>query len=168
MLSIILDFLRDNEILTLSIAGVLLVMFLVMFILMIVMMVKHRKLRKRYEAFMKDDDGESLEAVINKHLGEIDSLLEATATNRRNIEKLDNQIKYAFQKIGLLKYDAFDELGGKLSFTLSMLNERDDGFVMNAVHYTYIKDIIAGKSIVPLSPEEQEALDMAMKDDTNR
>lgn len=169
MLKTILDFFMNNEIATLIIFGALLLLILVMFILLIVSMVKLRGLRKRYDTFMKDDDGESLEAVIDKHLSEIDGLLSDTKTNAAGIEKLNNQIRYTFQKIGLVKYDAFDEMGGKLSFTLALLNEREDGFVINAVHsregcYTYIKDIISGKSVVPLSAEEQEALDDAKKD----
>ena len=77
-------------------------------------------------------------------------------------------LEFTFQKIGLVKYDAFHEMGGKLSFSLALLNETDDGFVMNAVHsregcYTYIKEIIAGKCVIILSEEEKEALDMAMQ-----
>ena len=65
------------------------------------------------------------------------------------------------------KYDAFDEMGGKLSFSLAMLNNKEDGFIINAMHsregcYTYIKEIIAGKAITVLTKEEQEALDMAL------
>ena len=66
----------------------------------------------------------------------------------------------------MVKYDAFQEMGGKFSFSLAMLNEEDDGFVINAVHsregcYTYIKEIVGGNSIIVLADEEQEALDMA-------
>ena len=69
-------------------------------------------------------------------------------------------------EVGLVKYDAFNEMGGKLSFSLAMLNGKDDGFVLNAVHsregcYTYIKEIVGGNSIIVLADEEQEALNMA-------
>jgi hypothetical protein len=75
-------------------------------------------------------------------------------------------MKFTFQKVGLVKYDAFHEMGGKLSFSLALLNEVNDGFVLNAVHsregcYTYVKEIIGGNSVILLSPEEKEALDMA-------
>ena len=66
------------------------------------------------------------------------------------------------------RLDAFNEMGGKLSFSLAMLNERNDGYIINAMHsregcYTYIKEIIDGNSIIALSEEEKEALEMAMK-----
>ena len=67
----------------------------------------------------------------------------------------------------MVKYDAFHEMGGKLSFSLAMLNKVNDGFILNAVHsregcYTYIKEVIKGNSVILLSEEEKEALDEAM------
>ena len=57
-------------------------------------------------------------------------------------------------------------MGGKLSFSIAMLNEKNDGFIINAMHsregcYTYIKEIIDGNSIIALADEEKEALEMA-------
>ena len=68
----------------------------------------------------------------------------------------------------MVKYDAFHEMGGKLSFSLALLNKENDGFIINAMHsregcYTYIKEIIQGNSVIVLSDEEKEALDAAMK-----
>lgn len=168
MIAGIADFINSNEILCICIAAVIAVIFIAMLVIVIVSMVKLSKLQKKYDNFMADDDGKSLESVIDKHLKEIDSLLVNTRKNAHDIEKLYDQISYAFQKLGMVKYDAFDEMGGKLSFTLALLNERDDGFVMNAVHsregcYTYIKDVIGGKAVIQLSAEEKEALDMALK-----
>ena len=70
--------------------------------------------------------------------------------------------------MGLIKYDALYEMGGKLSFSLSMLNEKNDGYIISAMHtregcYTYIKEIVDGNSIIALSDEEKESLDMAKK-----
>ena len=75
--------------------------------------------------------------------------------------------RVAFQKSGLVKYDAFNELGGKLSFSLALLNETDDGYMLNTVHnrdgcYIYMKEIVKGNSIIMLTEEEKEALDIAM------
>ena len=92
--------------------------------------------------------------------------ISANEANEKNIRKMFDNMKFTFQKVGLVKYDAFNEMGGKLSFSLAMLNESDNGFVLNAVHsregcYTYIKEIIDGNSIITLAEEEQEALKMA-------
>jgi len=103
-----------------------------------------------------------------KRLDQVDTLLAANDENAKNIERLFANMKFAFQKVGLVKYDAFHEMGGKLSFSLALLNETNDGFIINAMHsregcYTYIKEIVDGNSIIVLADEEQEALDMAMK-----
>ena len=124
------------------------------------------ELKKRYKIFMSGKNARNLEKTLIERLDQIDTLLEANAANENNIQKLFVNMKFTFQKVGLVKYDAFNEMGGKLSFSLALLNEKEDGFVMNAVHsregcYTYIKEIIAGNSIIVLSPEEKEALDIA-------
>lgn len=76
-------------------------------------------------------------------------------------------MKVTFQKVGMVKYDAFNEMGGKLSFSLALLDQKNDGFIINAVHsregcYTYIKEIIDGNSVLVLAEEEKEALNIAM------
>jgi len=117
---------------------------------------------------MSGKSARNLEKTLIERLDQVDELIASNATNEKNIQKLFNNMKFTFQKVGLVKYDAFNEMGGKLSFSLALLNETDDGFVMNAVHsregcYTYIKEIIAGNSIIVLADEEKEALDMAKK-----
>ena len=140
----------------------------ILFILYIVNIVQMAQLKKRYKIFMSGKNARNLEKTLIDRLDQIDTLIEANTVNERNIQKLFANMKFTFQKVGLVKYDAFHEMGGKLSFSLALLNETDDGFVMNAVHsregcYTYVKDIIAGNSVIILSPEEKEALDIAKK-----
>ena len=138
----------------------------ILFILTVVNMAKTSKLRKKYEAFMMGKDAKSLEETLVTRLSQVDKLISANEANEKNIRKMFDNMKFTFQKVGLVKYDAFNEMGGKLSFSLAMLNESDNGFVLNAVHsregcYTYIKEIIDGNSIITLAEEEQEALKMA-------
>lgn len=141
---------------------------LILLILIIVNMVQTNKLKKKYRAFMVGKNAKSLEDTLITRLDQVDKLISANAANERNIKKLFDGMKFTFQKVGLVKYDAFNEMGGKLSFSLALLNQSDDGFVMNAVHsregcYTYVKEIVAGNSIIVLADEEQEALNMAKK-----
>ena len=118
---------------------------------------------------MSGKSAKSLEDTLIKRLDQVDTLLAANSANEKNIKKIFANMKSTFQKVGLVKYDAFHEMGGKLSFSLALLNESNDGFVMNAVHsregcYTYIKEIIDGNSIIVLADEEKEALEMAMEE----
>lgn len=141
-------------------------LFLILFIITIVNLVQISKLKKKYRKFMDGEDAQSLEKTISDHLSEINGLISSSNENEKNIAQLKNQIQFAFQKVGLVKYDAFQEMGGKLSFSLCLLNEKEDGFIINAMHsregcYTYIKEIIAGNCVIILSDEEKEALEMA-------
>lgn len=140
--------------------------FLILFIITIVNLVQISKLKKKYKKFMDGKEAESLEDLISSHLNEIDGLISSNNENKEKIAKLQNQTQFTFQKLGLVKYDAFQEMGGKLSFSLCLLNEKEDGFLINAMHtregcYTYIKEIIAGNCVIILSDEEREALNMA-------
>jgi len=153
----------DSDILIIALCAIVLILF----ILLIVNIVQMSKLKKHYKIFMSGKDANSLEDVIKMRLNQVDSLLEANAQNKADIKALTENMTLTYQKMGLYKYDAFKEMGGKLSFSLAMLDGKNNGYIINAMHtregcYTYIKEIIDGNSIIVLSQEEKEALQMAM------
>lgn len=154
----------DDFLLTFAIMGVVL---LLAFILLIVNMAKTKKLRKKYESFMIGKNGESLEDTLVKRIQQVEGLLVSVDENKEHIQQIFDTLKDTFQKVGMVKYDAFDEMGGKLSFSLALLNQKNDGFIINAMHsregcYTYIKEIVDGNSIIVLAEEEKNALELAM------
>lgn len=153
----------ESDYIILGLAGLTLLLFLIVLINMIQM----HKLKKKYKMFMDGKNAKTLEESIMNRMEQIDYLVESNHKNERDIESIRTNMKSAFQKVGLVKYDAFQEMGGKLSFSLVLLNEANDGFIINAMHsregcYTYIKEIIDGNSIIALAEEEKEALEMAM------
>ena len=140
---------------------------LVLIILMIINVVQMSKLKKSYKIFMKGKNAKNLEDTLIKRLNQVDDLINANSANEKNIKTLFQNMQRTYQKMGLVKYDAFNEMGGKLSFSLAMLDVKNNGFIINAMHtregcYTYIKEIIDGNSVIVLSGEEQEALNNAM------
>ena len=145
----------------------LLALVVVLIIIMIVRSGVYRRLRVSYEEFMEGNDGKSLERTLIARIQQIDSLIASDKETRRKVQTVLNHLDNTYQKVGLVKYDAFNEMGGKLSFSLALLNRRNDGFIINAMHsregcYTYIKEVINGNSIILLSDEENEALEMAI------
>lgn len=143
-------------------------LIVILFILFIINIVQNHKLKKKYNQFMMGKDGSSLEDNLIQRVNEIEELITSNKENEENIEKIFQNLNSTFQKVGMVKYDAFHEMGGKLSFSLALLNKENDGFIINAMHsregcYTYIKEIIQGNSVIVLSDEEKEALDTAMK-----
>ncbi len=146
---------------------VLLVISIALLVYVIILNVKINKLDKTYDRFMRGKDAETLEDVILKRFDDIDKLIANDIDKEKRINKIFENLQIAVQKVGIVKYDAFNEMGGKLSFALVMLDKNNTGYVINAMHsregcYTYIKEIIKGESYIPLGNEEKEALDMAM------
>jgi len=141
-------------------------------ILGIVLLVLVILLMKKYKAFMAGENGNSLEKQILKHIDDIDSLKIYSEDVRKHLKRLDENMVIAYQKAALRKYDAFDEMGGHLSFSLCMLDANDDGFILSSMHtregcYSYIKEIIKGEGFVLLSDEEKKTLTEA-KNGTNK
>lgn len=144
-------------------AGVMLIMF----IMLIVTMAKNFSLKKKYKIFMDGENGKNLEKAILDKFAAIDSLEENVDEIYKSIKAINSQLVTAYQKIGLVKYDAFKEIGGKLSFVLVLLTAENNGFILNSMHstkegcYTYAKEVVNGEAFVILSEEEQQALDEA-------
>ena len=148
--------------------AVLFLFLLLVIVLLITQIVKVGKLKKRLDQFTSGSDGKSLEEDIIEILENNNLLIQNAEKNQNDIKTLNRKMETAYQKLGIVKYDAFHQMGGQLSFSLCLLNQQDDGFIINSVHstegcYSYTKKIKAGESDVPLGDEEQEALTIAME-----
>ncbi len=140
---------------------------LILLIIIIVQGVKIGRLHKRMDVFMSGEITESFEKEIKLRFDQIAKLQVISDRHTDEIKEINDFIKFPYSKMGIVKYDAFREMGGNLSFALCMLNENNDGMLLNAMHshegcYTYIKEIIGGESYLELSEEEQEALGNAL------
>lgn len=163
-----LDYIKNilsEYIVIIAAAGVTIV--LILFIMNIISLVKISKLKKKYNSFMEGKDAESLEETIIARFRQVDDLKVNQELQNKDIEALKTNILKTYQKFGLVKYDAFNEMGGQLSFSLAMLDKKNNGFLLNTVHnregsYTYVKEIFDGKSEINLSEEEEEALNKAV------
>lgn len=137
-------------------------------VITIVFIVKEEKLRKRYNKFMQGKEAKSLEDEIARLYDDNKEIKEAVGTNKKEIKKLYKKFTKAVQKIGIVKYDAYQQMGGMLSFSLCMLDENNDGFILNSVHstegcYTYTKAIKDGECEIELGNEEKVALEHAIQ-----
>ena len=151
----------------LVIVGGLAVLMLIFIILLIVQICKVNKLKNRLNKFMTGKDGASLEQEFIGLFEDNKFLKNITEKNKKDIRTIYKKFESAFQKIGLVKYDAFSQMGGQLSFCLALLDENNNGFIMNSVHstegcYFYTKDIKNGECSISLGTEEAEALEIAM------
>ncbi len=154
----------DPGIILIVMAGVILLLL----VMLVVNLVKTSKLKKKYRTFMEGQDGRSLEQIIRDTYEKYDEVSKKVEVNADNIERIKENMKLTYQKMGVVKYDAFNEMGGKLSFSLALLDKENNGFIINSMHsregcYTYIKEIVKGESYIVLADEEREALNEALK-----
>lgn len=146
---------------------ILAVLILVLIVLLAVQISKTSKLKKRLDKFVLGKDGASLEQDI-AGLYEDNKFLKTSADkNKKDIRTLYKRMENAYQKMGIVKYDAFNQMGGQLSFSLALLDENNNGFIINSVHstegcYSYTKEIKNGESSISLGKEEEEALATAI------
>lgn len=146
---------------------VLLILIIVLFVLYINVWMNYSRLKNSYNTFMKGKDGKTLENSFKEKFDEVEAVLRVTKQNRQDIKEMSKILRRNFHKFGIVKYDAFNEMGGKLSFAIAMLDGNNSGWIINAMHsregcYTYIKEIIKGESYIELAEEEAEALDKAI------
>lgn len=136
-------------------------------VLLIIQICKVNKLKGRLDKFLLGKDGASLEQDIVGLCEDNKFLKNSTEKNKKDIRNLYKRMETAYQKMGLVKYDAFNQMGGQLSFSLALLDENNNGFIINSVHstegcYSYTKEIKNGDCAISLGTEEAEALSIAM------
>lgn len=131
---------------------------------------KNIKLEKRMAKFMSGSSAESLEDAIAKLFEDNKKIKRVVNANRADIRQLYVNMTKTFQKIGIVKYDAYQQMGGLLSFSLVLLDEENNGFILNSVHttdgcYTYTKQVHEGVCELELGNEEKIALEQAIRSD---
>ena len=150
------------------IIGVMLVFILILLIISIINLCTINKMKKTHKKFMKGKNSKSLEQEFIGLFEDNKFIKSAVEKNKKDIRMLYKNFETTFQKIGIIKYDAFQQMGGKLSFCLVLLDGNDNGFILNSVHsvegcYSYTKEIKNGTCDISLGDEEKQALDMAME-----
>ena len=150
---------------------VMLILIVVLFFMVINANMKYSRLKSSYASFMKGKDGKTLEDSIFERFDELDELTKMTLKNRQEIRNLQEDFTGTLQKVGILRYDAFSEMGGNLSFALTLLDGNNNGYIINSMHsregcYNYIKEIVKGASYIELSEEEAESLERAIFKET--
>ena len=152
-------------------SGIIIIILLILVVFLLVRSISYNmrlsRLERRYKIFMKGSDAQSLEKVFVRKFAQIDRLYEAQEDHDHDILFLKKNMEKMFNKYGVEKYDAFDDVGGKLSFALALLDKENTGLILNAVHsrdncFLYLKEIVKGESYVMLSQEEVEALRKAV------
>lgn len=129
---------------------------------------KLKKLKTKYYKFMNGLSGASIEDVLNDCIDKVNGVVEKNKEIEYKLNTVERNMYYCVQKVGVIRYNAFDNVGSDLSFSIALLNNNDDGLVLSSLYTrdsssTYAKPITGCKSKYALSVEELKAIDTAKK-----
>lgn len=125
------------------------------------------KLNRSYSLLQGRDDSETFVEVVARNVEAMDELRDEVGSMRGEIKRLRYELGDAVRHVSVVRYDAFNDLAGRLSFSAALLDDGANGLVLTSIHARsetrlYIKGVRAGDSDNPLSPEERQAVDVAM------
>ena len=137
----------------------------------IINVVKTSKIKKKYDKFIKKlGNSTSIEEDLKRYMEDVQSLKQENQRLTNYCKNLDDEIDNCIQKVGIVRYSAFKDTGSDLSFAIAMLDENNDGVLLNGIYSRemsniYGKSIKNGKSEYTLSKEEEEAIYRAINNE---
>lgn len=148
---------------------VVLIFVWILIVLVIINLVSLMKLKNNYKKLMEVlGKGNNFNDMLNAYISEVDRTAKEITVLKNKTDNISKNVEKCFQKVGIVRYNAFSETGGSLSFALALLDFENTGFIINGVYSrdntttTYAKPVINGKSKYTLVKEEEEALEMAL------
>lgn len=152
--------------------GVNFFIILLLFIMNLANRSKIKKLKSKYNKFMNGLSGASIEDVLNDCIDKVNGIADKNKDIEYQLNTIRRNMYYCIQKVGVIRYNAFDNVGSDLSFSIALLDNNDDGLVLSSLYSrdsssTYAKPVTGGKSKYALSAEEIKAIDTARKTHTS-
>ena len=143
-------------------------LIILLFVLVIILFARQQRLFRRLNYFMRGSDTESLESTLRRVMDDNKQVRIQLKNNVDEIVKINENLLTAYRKLGIVKFNAFPGMTGMVSSSIALLNNENNGIVITSIHgqegcYTYVKEIMNGKSISPLTKEDEEALKIALQ-----
>lgn len=148
------------------------VLVIALLVYCVILHIRLGSLKKKYDFFMQGDNGASLERKLSVEVSEIRDAAKGLETMMTEQAAIRNVQSNTIQKIGFIKYNAFENIGNDLSFALTLLDGNNNGICISSIYgrnesRIFSKPIVKGKSLVSLSQEELESLNEALGERTN-
>ena len=159
----IINFLKTETFLII-VAG----MNILLLILYFCNILKLKKINKNYKTFMKKiGNGNNIDEMLKNYINKVDEVSDKNEEIINYCKTIDNRISLCIKKVGMVRYSAFKDTGSDLSFALALLNDKNDGVILNGIYSRemsniYAKQVIDGKCSNKLSEEERQALEIAI------
>ncbi len=125
-----------------------------------------RRLESAWNVLLRDVQGIDLESQLRDHFDERRQLMRDHDVTRQRVESLEDKMETSKRHLGVVRYDAFDDVGGSQSFALAVYDDKGDGAVITSLVgrldcRVYCKPLTRGRSERTLSQEEQRAIEEA-------
>lgn len=136
---------------------------IILFIMLVTVLKAISRLEKKYKKLTRGTNNKNLEEIITGYLDNIDLVKEESQTVKLQQEELSNKLNQCIQKVSILRYKAFDDVGSDLSFSIALVDNKNDGIMLTGIYgrndsSVYAKPIDKGISRYDLSEEEEEVL----------
>lgn len=135
-------------------------------LLAIVLAVKLRRMRRHYLVLQEGADGETFIEAVARKTAAVDELRTDVSGLSKDVNDVRADLADAIRHVAVVRYDAFNDMGGRMSFSAALLDDAGDGVVLSSINgrtetRTYAKGVKAGSSDAELSPEEVQAIGFA-------
>jgi hypothetical protein len=145
---------------------IIIALFILVVVLLIMVTIAFKSLSRlegRYRKFMRGVDNKNLEELVTGYLDKVDKVEENSNNIKELYRALDSRLKGCVQKVSMVRYRAFEDVGSDLSFSISLLDQNNDGVIITGIYgrnesTTYAKPVDMGISRYDLSEEEKQVL----------
>ena len=164
-MNIIDNILRDYNAI---VVFIIITLILIVFVWNIILSVRLKTLGEKYKKFMRGSSGKNFENMLLDHVEDIEEAVERVNMINEDLINVKNQMDKCIQKCNIIRYNAFSDTGSDLSFSIAMLDNFNDGFIITGIYgrnesIAYAKPITKGISSYPLSVEEEMVLNRSLK-----
>jgi hypothetical protein len=135
-------------------------------LLVLLLALRLRRMRRQYLVLQAGGDRESFMDAVSRQLGEVTALRDEVASLSAEVDRVRVDLTDAIRHVAVVRYDAFNDMGGRMSFSAALLDDAGDGVVISSINgrtetRTYAKGVKGGSSDAELSPEEVQAIGYA-------
>ena len=157
-----------SEIFGSAIDIIVIILLAAVIILAVFLILMNRKVKELDRRLPTNDLDTRTLTILEDYLDNYDGINKQLEQNTGDIRDIYRRLHGVVQKIGLVKYDAFSQMGGNLSSVIALLDQDNNGVLLNTVQnvdgcYSYVKGVRGGRSDVAFTEEEQRAMDIALE-----
>lgn len=139
------------------------VIALVALVLSVVLALRTSRMKNQYAVLSASDGRASFVEVVSRKAEEVEALRDDVARLTDELRSTQRELQMAIRHVGVVRYDAFGDMGGRMSFSAALVDDHGNGFVLTSVHArsesrSYVKQLRGGMAEVSLSPEESAAV----------